>query len=127
MLAGGGAAVGSESDQGDNPRVQAGTAGTSQSQGASHVEFRVNLTVEVDQVGNALCIRTPVPLQLLHRKGRWLVEGDLLGFEELEFETFEEALVAGARQVGNELQASVIERPVIAGRIGPDVLPAGRF
>ncbi len=91
------------------------------------MEFRVNLTVEVDQVGNALCIRTPVPLQLLHRQGRWQVEGEMFGFEELEFDSFEEALVAGARQAGNELQASVIERPVIAGRIGPEVIPPGRF
>ena len=35
------------------------------------------------------------------------------------FDTFEQAIVAGAKQAGDELQAAVNERPIIAGKITP--------
>ena len=35
------------------------------------MEFRVNITLEVDQVGNALVIQRPVPIQLVYKTGQW--------------------------------------------------------
>ena len=35
------------------------------------MDTRVNLTIEVEQVGNGLAIQTPVPIQLVHHAGQW--------------------------------------------------------
>jgi hypothetical protein len=90
-------------------------------------EFHVNLTVEVTQVGNALAIQTPVPIQLRYQAGRWGAECQAPPITTALFDRMEEAVVAGARAVGAELQMDVCERPVIAGRITPADVPRGRF
>ena len=36
------------------------------------------------------------------------------------YNTMEEALIRGARLIGDELQAAVVERPLIVGRITPE-------
>lgn len=90
-------------------------------------EFRLNLTVEVDQVGNALSLQTPVPMQLHYRGGRWAAECDALPVATPMCDRMEEAIVSGARAVALELQALVNDRPVIAGRITPADVPAGCF
>jgi hypothetical protein len=82
--------------------------------------FRLNLTVEVDQTGNALRIHTPVPVQLVRQNNRWRFECEKPPVITEEFDTIEQALVAGAATVGDELQAAVIERPLVAGRITPE-------
>ncbi len=91
------------------------------------MEFRVNITVEVDQVGNALAIKTPVPLQLVYAGGRWRAQCESPPVATLMFDTMQEALVAGAKEAADELQAAVRDRPAVAGRIAPRDVPSGRF
>ncbi|HSW44875.1 MAG TPA: hypothetical protein VLM89_04830 [Phycisphaerae bacterium] len=84
--------------------------------------FRINMTVEVDQKGNGLCIQTPVPVQLVHEQNKWRLQCATPPVATDLFDDMEEALIAGARRVGDELQAAVIERPLVAGRITPDTV-----
>lgn len=88
---------------------------------------RVSMTVEVDQVANALAVRTPVPVQLIFERRQWRAACESPLVETDPFESLEQALVAGARQVAAEMQAAVDDRPVIAGRITPENIPQGRF
>lgn len=90
-------------------------------------EFRVNLTVEVDRVANALAIQTPVPLQIACERGRWSAACADPALTTPACDSFEQALTAGARQIAAELQASVFDRPVILARITPEDIPPGRF
>jgi len=80
---------------------------------------RVNITVEVEQKGNGLAIQTPVPIQLVRERNGWRAECESPPICTESFDTMEQAVVAGARQVSKELQAAVNERPVIAGKITP--------
>ena len=80
---------------------------------------RVNITVEVEQKGNGLAIQTPVPIQLVWEKNGWHAECESPPFCTERFETMEQAIVAGAKHAGRELQAAVNERPIIAGKITP--------
>jgi hypothetical protein len=89
--------------------------------------FRVNFTVEVDQVGNGLAIQTPVPIQLVRERGQWLGQCENPPVSTLVFDTMEEALVACGEQVAAEMQSAVIERPLIAGRITPNDIPKNMF
>lgn len=91
------------------------------------MEFRVNVTVEVDQVGNALAVKTPVALQLVYQQGRWRAQCESPPVCTLVFDTMEEAVVAGAKEAHAELQAAVEDRPVVAGRILPEQIPVGDF
>ncbi len=86
-------------------------------------EFKLNLTVEVDQVGNGLAIQTPVQLQIAYGTGRWQARGQEPVFETDPLDSLDDAVVAGARQARAELQAAVIERPRVIGRITPDDVP----
>ncbi|HOB74468.1 MAG TPA: hypothetical protein PKG54_08075 [Phycisphaerae bacterium] len=90
-------------------------------------EFRLNLTIEVDQVGNGLAIQQPVPIQLHYRGGRWAVECEDPPLVTPPCDRMDEAVVAGARAVALELQAAVDHRPLIIGRITPEDVPAGWF
>jgi hypothetical protein len=90
-------------------------------------EFRLNLTVEVDQTANALAIQTPVPLQLHYRGGRWTAEAANPPVITAMFDKIDEAVVAGARAAALELQSQVTDRPVVAGRITPADIPIGWF
>lgn len=91
------------------------------------MEFRVNITVEVDQVGNALAIKTPVPIQLVYQGGQWRAQCETPPVATLMFDTMQEAIVAGAKEAAAELQAAVEDRPVVAGKITPDDIPKGMF
>jgi hypothetical protein len=82
--------------------------------------FRLNLTIEVDQTGNALRIHTPVPVQLICQNNHWCFACEKPPVITDEFDTIEQALIAGAGQVANEVQAAVVERPFVAGRITND-------
>lgn len=84
------------------------------------MDCRVNLTVEVEQVGNGLAIRKPVSVQLVYRNKQWRAECMDPPVETDPFEHMEEAVVAGARAIQNELQAQVIETPMIVGKITPE-------
>ena len=89
--------------------------------------FRVNVTVEVDQVANALAIATPIPIQLVRGRKTWHGQCESPPVKTVDYQTFEEALMACAAEVAAEAQAAVIDRPVIAGRITPDDIPDGIF
>lgn len=85
---------------------------------------RVRLTIEVEERGNGLAILAPVPLTLIHESGRWRAVCETPPVQSDTFNTLVEAILAGARQVNDELQAAVIERPLIAGRITPETVRA---
>ncbi len=70
-------------------------------------EFRVNMTVEVEQVANAMAIKTPVPLQLVYQGGRWRAQCESPAVLTLMFDNMEEALMAGAKEAAKELQEAV--------------------
>jgi len=91
------------------------------------MDFRVNITVEVDQVGNALAVKMPVPIQLVYQQGCWRAQCEKPPISTEMFDTMEEAVVAGAKEAANELQAAVDDRPVVAGKITPDQVPEGGF
>lgn len=90
-------------------------------------EFRLNLTVEVDQVANALAIQTPVPMQVTYDRGKWQAFCADPPVTTDNCEEMQEAIVCGARQIATELQAAVYERPLVFARITPDDVPPGRF
>ncbi|NLX13220.1 MAG: hypothetical protein GXY44_06130 [Phycisphaerales bacterium] len=84
------------------------------------MDCRVNLCVEVEQVGNGLAISKPVPVQIVYRGKLWQAECMDPPIETDAFEHMEQAVVAGARAVHAELQAQVIETPMIVGKITPE-------
>src|SRR5687767_9155131 len=79
--------------------------------------FKLNLTIEVEQVGNGLAMQTPVPLQLVYHQARWQAVCDSPVIMTPSVKSLEEAIIAGSREIAREMQAAVIERPLIAGRI----------
>ena len=89
--------------------------------------FRVNLTLEVDQVGNGLAIQTPIPIQLIYQRGQWQGQCESPPVATEMFDSMEQALVACADQVVAETQSAVVERPLIAGRITPNDIPWNIF
>ncbi|MBI4581555.1 MAG: hypothetical protein HY718_17790 [Planctomycetes bacterium] len=91
------------------------------------MHFRLNATIEVDQVGNGLAVQTPVPIQLAHRRGQWQGLCEAPPVTTPMFDNLEEALIACAEQVAAELQGAVAERPLIAGRITPNDIPKNVF
>lgn len=91
------------------------------------MDFRVNFTVEVEQRANALSIRQPVPVQLVYRRGQWHFECESPALEIPPCATLEQALVTGSEQLAVEVQAAVVERPFIVGRITPDRIPLEMF
>lgn len=91
------------------------------------MDFRVNLTVEVDQVGNGLAIHTPVPVQLIYERGQWRGECENPPVQTEVFDRLEEALIACGTQVAAEMQGAVMERPLVLGRITPDDVPNNMF
>ena len=88
--------------------------------------FRVNLQLEVDQVGNGLAIQTPVPVQMICQRGQWQGRCESPPVATDMFDSLEKALAACADQVAAEVQGAVIERPLILGRITPADVP-GQF
>lgn len=91
------------------------------------MDFRVNITIEVDQVGNGLAIQTPIPVQLICRRGQWRGRCETPPLETDVHDRMEDALAACAQQVAAEVQMAVIERPLILGRITPDDVPKNMF
>lgn len=91
------------------------------------MNFRVNITIEVDQVGNGLSIQTPIPVQLICERGQWRGQCDNPPVSTEVHDGMEDALVACAQQVAAEVQMAVIDRPVILARITPDDIPKNMF
>jgi hypothetical protein len=91
------------------------------------MDFRVQVIVEVDQVGNGLAIQTPLPMHLVHERGQWRGECESPPVSTLVFDRMEEALVACGEQVAAEMQGAVMERPMVLGRITPDDIPTDMF
>lgn len=88
---------------------------------------RVAVTVEVDQKGNGLLIRKPVPLHLVCEDGRWHAECEEPNLCTDPCDSMEQAVLIGAHEVTGELQAAVVERPMVAGKISPESVPQGMF
>lgn len=88
---------------------------------------RVNMTIEIERKGNGLAIQTPVPVQLIYERNLWRGKCEDPNVESPGFEQMDQAIIAITKQVHAELQAAVIDRPVIAGRITPDAIPPGMF
>lgn len=93
----------------------------------TEMDFRVNMTIEVDQVGNGLAIHTPIPIQLTYQRGQWQGRCESPPVSTLVCDSLSEALVACAEQVAAEVQMAVIERPMILGRITPEDIPSNVF
>jgi len=93
----------------------------------TEMEFRVNMTIEVDQVGNGLAIQTPIPIQLVHQRGKWRGECESPPVSTPTFDHLEEALAACGQQVAAEVKGAVMERPLILARITPDNIPTNMF
>ena len=91
------------------------------------MNFAVNVVVSVDQVANALAIETPLLMQLAYEKGRWQARCESPSVATSDFGSMEEALIAGGEQAALEVQAAVIDRPRIIGKITPDSIPAEMF
>jgi hypothetical protein len=91
------------------------------------MDFRVNLTVEVEQKANALAIRKPVPVQLVFHRGQWQFECESPALQMPVCQSMEEALVMGSKQLAVEVQAAAVERPFVVGKITPDRIPLGMF
>ncbi len=81
--------------------------------------FKINLTIEVEQVGNGLAMQTPVPMQLVYHQARWQAVCDSPAIMTPSVKNMEEAIIAGSREIAREMQAAVVERPLIAGRVTP--------
>ena len=84
------------------------------------MDFRVNVVVEVDQVGNGLAVRTPVVLDLVRTRAGWLAESEKPAIQVDEQASMEEAIIVGGQAVATELQGAVEHRPLIVGRILPE-------
>jgi len=91
------------------------------------MDFRVNFTIEVAQVGNGLAIQTPTPIQLVYQRGQWQGRCESPTVSTDMFDSMEEALIACADQAAAETQAAVIERPLLLGRITPQDVPKNMF
>jgi hypothetical protein len=91
------------------------------------MKFRVNVTIEVDQVGNGLALQTPVPIQVEYDQHKWHARCAAPDVKMEPADSLEEAIIACGQQVAAEVQMAVIERPLIAGRITPDQIPADMF
>ena len=84
------------------------------------MEFRVNMTIEIERVGNALAIQTPVNLQLLYTNGDWYALCENPSFKTLPYDTMEEALIAAGKRITAPPPAESVEQPHIIGKITPD-------
>ena len=73
------------------------------------MEFRVAVTVEVDQVSGGLAVKTPVPLQLVYQAGQWCAQSDAPLVSTVMYDTMEEAIVAGAKEAVAELRTCPAE------------------
>jgi hypothetical protein len=87
----------------------------------------VPVTVEVHQRGNGLLVSRPLELRLLCDDGLWHAECDSPRVHTVVCDTMAEAVAQGTRQAEEALQAEVFDRPVIAGKITPDMVPPGMF
>ena len=84
------------------------------------MEFRIQYTIEVDQRANALAIATPIPIQLCYDRGKWVGQCENPPVITAPARTMQDALTDCAKQVTQQVQSSVIDRPVVAARITPD-------
>lgn len=71
------------------------------------MEFRFNMTVEVDEADRGMATRKPVPMQLIYQAGRWRAQSENPPVSTCFVETLEEAMVTGAKEVTAELRAQV--------------------
>ncbi len=69
------------------------------------MEFRLQVTVEVDQVDSGLAAKTPVSLRLIYQSGQWCAQSSAPLVSTAMYETMEEAIVAGAKEAAAELRA----------------------
>lgn len=70
------------------------------------MEFRMNVTVEVDQVGSDVAVKTPIALQLVYQRGQWCAQCEAPPVATVMYETMQEAIVAGAKEAAAELRTT---------------------
>jgi hypothetical protein len=68
------------------------------------MDFRIDMTLEIDRVTNGVAEPTPVPVQLVYHCGRWHAHGEQPLVSTLAYESMEEAIVAAAKEAAGELQ-----------------------
>ena len=87
----------------------------------------VSVTVEVNQKGNGLLFGRSIELRLVRDEGRWRAECDEPHVHTDACDTMAEAVGEGTRQAEQTLQSQVVDRPLVAGKITPDMIPPGMF
>ena len=87
------------------------------------MEFRVNMTIEIDRVANNLALQTPVNLQLHYKNGQWQGQSENPPLKTLTYDTLEETLISAAKRATSLLQAESLDQPHIIGKITPSALP----
>lgn len=70
------------------------------------MEFRVDLTLELDRVTDGLATAVPVQMQLFYQRGQWLARCENPLVATLFYDSMEEAIVAGAKEAVAELQGA---------------------
>jgi len=68
------------------------------------MEFRMNVTVEVNRQEDAITVKVPVPLQIVYQSGRWQAQSADPPVLTDFVESLEEALVGGVKEVMAEIQ-----------------------
>jgi len=87
----------------------------------------VSVTVEVNQKGNGLLVGRSLELRLVREEGRWRAECDEPHVHTDACDTMDEAVRQATRQAERTLQSQVVDRPLVAGKITPDMIPPGMF
>ena len=62
------------------------------------MEFRIDMTLEVQDETQALATRVPIDVQVIFRAGRWQVQSVEPPFATVLCESMEEALVQAAKE-----------------------------
>ncbi len=63
------------------------------------MNFRVNLTIEMDKPSGSMAVKTSVPMMLIYQHGRWQAQSVEPPVMTEVYSTLEEALVAGAKEL----------------------------
>ena len=74
------------------------------------MDFRVDMTLEIDRSTNGVSERTPVRIQLLYHRGRWNAHCEQPMVSTLAYESMEEAIVAAAKEAASELQCAPVRQ-----------------
>ena len=71
------------------------------------MQFRSNMTIEVDLEEDGLAVKTPVELQLVYQSGGWRALAKDPPISTDMFDTMEKAIVAAARSASKRIESPV--------------------